>query len=112
MTLWLFFAAAAGVAANDPPVMSFQPGWITADDYPPQSVMRGEQGLVTVEWDIGIDGKIHNCTTYRSTGYPTLDNWTCVLLTRRGRYAPALDQFGKPVVQHARGSFRWILPRE
>ena len=109
MTLWLFLAAAAGVASNDPPIMSFQHSWITNDDYPPESVRKGEQGLVTVEWDIGADGTIHNCTTYQSSGYPRLDQWTCILLTRRGRYVPAKDQYGNPIVQHARGSFRWML---
>jgi protein TonB len=74
--------------------------WVTSDDCPPSAQREGRQG------------KIENCSITQSSGSPDLDETACRLVTRRGKYAPALDQYGKPMRVTQSLRFRWQLPQE
>ena len=87
--------------------------WVTTDDYPPSSIRNQEQGTSGLTFDINEQGRIENCRVTSSSGSSTLDDTACRLVTRRGRYSPALDQAGNPT----RGGtktlrFTWRLPEE
>jgi protein TonB len=69
----------------------------TADDYPVEAQIRGEEGTVQAELTIDQRGRVIGCSVLRSSGYPSLDNATCSILRRRARFTPARDASGDAV---------------
>lgn len=84
--------------------------WITQDDYPPGALRREESGTTAVSWEINSQGRVQNCKVTSSSGSPELDNTVCRLLERRGRYSPAMDASGNPIVSRASRRVVWQLP--
>lgn len=84
--------------------------WVTNDDYPPAAIRSGDQGSVGVSFSINAQGRIENCQVTSSSGSSLLDRTTCQLVTRRGRYSPAVDAAGNPTTSRASLRFRWVLP--
>lgn len=80
------------------------------DDYPAEALLKSEQGTVTILWEIGIDGRAHNCKVVVSSGSPSLDEASCISVTSRARYRPAVDKDGKPMVTHETRRVDWQLP--
>ena len=95
---------AAGVKGN--------PGsWVTNDAYPPSSVRDQEQGISGLTFEVNAQGRIENCRVSSSSGSATLDRTACSLVTRRGRYSPALNAAGQPVPGGTKTlRFTWKLP--
>lgn len=81
--------------------------WVTNDDYPAASVSAREQGSVDVRLDIDATGDIAACTVLRSSKFPRLDQRTCEVLRKRGRYEPARLADGTPTASLAFLRFRW-----
>lgn len=107
----------AATPAPAPPVISQaaaakgNPGsWVSSDDYPPAALREERQGRVTIAFTINEQGRIENCRVTSSSGSPDLDEATCRLVTRRGRYSPAKDTAGNPIRQNASLPFRWVIP--
>lgn len=84
--------------------------WVTNEDYPPAAIRSGDQGSVGVSFTINGEGRVENCQVTASSGSALLDRTTCQLVTRRGRYSPALDAAGNPINQRQSLRFRWVLP--
>lgn len=91
-----------------PPV--HRSGTIMSDDYPEAAIRAHEEGSVTAEMTVGADGRVTHCRVLRSSGSAVLDSTTCVLVTRRFRFSPALDDRGRPVTGTATRTVRWELP--
>jgi len=85
---------------------------ITSDDYPSSSQRNGEEGVTSIAYDIGVDGRISNCRVTGSSGSATLDETTCTLSTRRARYKPAQDAAGNPIPSHGTRRIRWQIPKD
>jgi protein TonB len=85
-------------------------GWVTPDDYPPQTLREGVTGTVGISVAIGIDGRVTACEVTRSSGNAQLDDATCRLYARRARFRPALDNEGKAVATRFSDRIRWQLP--
>ncbi|PTQ13001.1 energy transducer TonB [Sphingomonas oleivorans] len=87
--------------------------WVTTDDYPPSAIRNEEQGTVGLTFEVNAQGRIENCRISSSSGSSTLDDAACRLVTRRGRYSPALDQSGNPIPGGTKTlRFTWRLPTE
>ncbi|RHW17909.1 energy transducer TonB [Sphingomonas gilva] len=71
--------------------------WFPLDDYPPDAQRRGEEGTVRVRLSIDTRGRVSDCTVTSSSGSSSLDEKTCQLARRRGRFQPALDAAGNPI---------------
>jgi len=71
--------------------------WVTNDDYPPAALRAGDQGSVGIAFQVNAQGRIEGCTVTSGSGSSALDQATCRLVTRRGRYSPALDAAGNPI---------------
>ncbi len=71
--------------------------WFPPDTYPPASVRAGEEGRVFVRLSIDKQGSVTDCVVQRSSGFPRLDNATCVLARRSALFTPATDRKGRPV---------------
>lgn len=69
---------------------------LTQPDYPLASIRADEQGTVTLELLVGLDGRVLDARIVGSSGYPRLDAAARTEATRRWRLEPAtLD--GRPV---------------
>ena len=84
--------------------------WYRVSDYPDASARAGEQGYVTIAFDIGVDGRMSNCTVIRSSGYKRLDDVPCKVLPRRARFAPATDGSGSPIPTKGTTSMSFWTP--
>lgn len=85
--------------------------WVTTDDYPSSSIRNEEQGTTGLTFEVDPAGKVINCRVTSSSGSATLDDTACRLVTRRGRYTPALDQAGNPTGGGTKTlRFTWRLP--
>lgn len=100
-----------------PPVISKQANakgnaasWVSSDDYPSASLRNEEQGNVAIAFEIDTQGKVQNCRVTKSSGFPALDDATCKLVTRRGKYSPALDASGSPIASSGNLRFSWRIP--
>ncbi|WP_341850183.1 energy transducer TonB [Sphingomonas natans] len=85
--------------------------WVTSDDYPPAALREEREGVTKVTWQINEQGRIENCSVVASSGSPDLDETACRVLTRRGRYSPAMDQSGKPMRTSQSRTIRWQIPK-
>ncbi|HWI85130.1 MAG TPA: TonB family protein [Sphingomonas sp.] len=86
--------------------------WVTTDDYPPAALREEREGRVVIAWTINEAGRVENCRVTSSSGSPDLDEASCRLVTRRGRYSPAKDQSGNPIKSSDSRPFRWVIPKE
>lgn len=80
------------------------------DDYPDEAIRHEEQGAVGFRLTVGADGRAADCTIVESSGFRSLDNATCRILTSRLRAKPARDRNGKPVPDTMSGRIKWVLP--
>jgi len=83
--------------------------WITQDDYPPRAQRDEAEGTTSIAWDINEQGRVENCRVTASSGNSDLDEASCSLITRRGRYTPALDQAGQPIRTSDKRRVTWKL---
>lgn len=79
------------------------------DDYPPESVRRGEQGSAIVLWTISKKGAVKDCRVMASSGSAALDNASCHVVTKRFHYSPALDADRQPIESHDSMRVNWTL---
>ncbi|MBY9061752.1 TonB family protein [Sphingomonas yunnanensis] len=85
--------------------------WISTEDYPPSSIRAGEQGVVSIALQVDAAGKVKACNVTATSGHDALDQATCRLYQRRGRFTAALDDTGTPVAATYTDRVRWVLPR-
>src|SRR3546814_8614945 len=71
--------------------------WITTDDYPGSAQRAGEEGTTGIRVQVNADGRVESCTVTQSSGSSTLDDATCRLYSRRGRFTPAKDTEGNAI---------------
>lgn len=81
----------------------------SADDYPVDAQMRGEQGTVGVRIQIDPEGKVSGCDVVQSSGSQSLDTTTCKILQERARFSPARDENGTPVSDTYSQRITWVL---
>jgi len=70
--------------------------WFTDLDYPAEAKRAGAQGTVSVALDIDTSGHVAACRVTASSGSASLDQTTCWLVTRRGRFTVQTDASGAP----------------
>jgi len=112
-------APPAPPAPPPPPVVSKaaeargNPGnWFRNDtDYPSEAIRNEEQGTVGIAFDVNAEGRVENCRVTQSANSRSLDQTTCDLATRRGRYTPAKDAAGNPIKQSKTLRVTWRLDR-
>lgn len=85
--------------------------WVTADDYPTQSLRSEDQGTVSFRLTVDKQGRATGCEITGSSGYSLLDETTCSLMMRRSRFYPALDDAGDPVGGTWASRIRWQVPQ-
>lgn len=84
--------------------------WVTNNDYRTSWINRGFEGSASFTLMIDARGRVSGCTITRSTGHSALDDATCSLLERRGRFDPAKDSSGNATSGTFRSSITWTIP--
>lgn len=74
------------------------------DDYPAPALRMKHEGNVRYHAEYGPDGRLINCTITKSSGYPELDEKTC-LLVKRSSYVQPQGQPSKD------GAIDWRLSK-
>lgn len=87
-------------------------GWYSTDDYPAAALRAEAAGRVVAKLTIGTDGRVSGCTVTSGSGNSDLDNATCRVAMRRGRYTPAKDENGNPLPSSDTISIRWEVPKD
>lgn len=82
---------------------------LITQNYPAESLARGEQGVVGFAVELDRDANIDSCVVTKSSGYPRLDDATCDLLVRFAHFPPA-ETAGKRVATTRTGQLEWMLP--
>ncbi|OQW72334.1 MAG: hypothetical protein BVN33_12590 [Proteobacteria bacterium ST_bin13] len=115
MALLIGLAVSVAAAAEESPhdfggAIPLSPeGWFSQDDYPPQAKANRKIGLVRFQFDINMTGRVEHCTITLSSGSPDLDQQTCRLLARRGRFKPPVNEQGEPIATKGRSQVLWRL---
>ncbi|MGJ3649973.1 energy transducer TonB [Sphingomonas sp. GlSt437] len=87
--------------------------WFSQDYYPPAAKKASIEGRVGVLLSIGADGRVSGCRVVSSSGNQDLDDTTCRLAQRFGRFRPAQDDAGNPIASELRlPPVRWQLKDE
>ncbi len=93
------------------PVPQGNPGaWATTNDYPPTALQNELEGTTGFSLTVGPDGRVTACDIMSSSGSPELDQATCLNVTRRARFDPALDFASKPISGRYQNRVRWQIP--
>jgi periplasmic protein TonB len=89
-----------------------QPGnWANSNDYPSRALREEKEGVTRFRVTVSADGRVTSCDVTGSSGSPELDSTTCSLITRRGRFNPAMED-GSPTTGSWSSSVRWQIPKE
>jgi protein TonB len=86
--------------ATAPVPLASPAGWT---DYPMQALRMGEQGTVGFEVTVGPDGRVTDCHIVQTSASAILDAEVCRQISTRGRFRPATDNSGSPVIGSYRG---------
>lgn len=86
-------------------------GDIDNSDYPANLGNAGIGGRVSVQIEVGTDGRVTGCRIARSSGNAELDSLTCRLIEQRYRFRPSTDRYGRPVPDEVDVDQDWIPPR-
>ncbi len=84
--------------------------WVSTADYPTAALRANEQGVTGFSVIVNAAGRVKACRITSSSGSPWLDATTCMLVTRRARFAPAVDKRNKPIEGMYSNRVRWVLP--
>ena len=83
---------------------------IQNEDYPHEAIRANASGEPEVLLKIDEKGRPSNCRVLRSSGHMSLDEATCAIPQRRGRFAPARDGAGQAIAAPYIYRIRWIMP--
>lgn len=83
--------------------------WASTEDYPSRALRDEREGTTGIRVTVSPQGRVTNCQVTRSSGHADLDETTCSLITRRGRFTPA-ERDGQPVEGQWTTSIRWQIP--
>jgi len=87
--------------------------WFTDDDYPADAKRAGASGRVSVLLSIDTSGKVAGCRVTASSGNSSLDDATCRLAQRRGRFTVQKDTEGNAQpYSYTLPGIRWTLKDE
>ena len=80
--------------------------WVSQADYP-LSLKGGETGTTGFRLTVGADGRPTTCQITASSGFPVMDERTCMVMMRRARFDPATDDKGQPTSGSYASRIRW-----
>ena len=103
-------AAGPGAEGQDMIIRAARNGEFIASHYPAGALKRGEQGRVAFRIVLETDGSLGTCDITESSGFARLDQETCEILLRYGRFQPVHNEEGRAVRKAQDGFMVWRLP--
>ena len=80
-----------------------------SQDYPPDAMQANASGRTVVRYAVDETGHPSDCVVLKQSGTPSLDQRTCSVLMRRGRFKPALDANDKPMRSLMVTGVGWLM---
>ena len=90
------------------PIMSLE-GMIRTEDYPGLAVRRMQMGTSGIMLLIDESGAVKDCTLTEASGVAVLDSTTCLIISRRAKFQPAIGLDGKPAKSAFTQTITWRL---
>lgn len=84
--------------------------FFTPNDYPDQALRQNSQGTAGVRFWVDKAGRPRDCKAIQSSGNKILDNRTCAVIVKRGRFEPARMANGQPTESIGFLRIRWEIP--
>lgn len=81
--------------------------WLNPNDYPTGALSGGHNGIVQFRLDVDEQGKVTGCYVLARTSPDDFADLTCRMLSRRGKFEPALDAGGKPMRSYFVSKVSW-----
>ena len=85
--------------------------WVGPRDYPSRALRQDREGTTRIRVTYGVDGRATSCDVVSSSGHGDLDDKTCKLIMRRGRFLPGTDRNGNPSGGTWSAPVRWEIPK-
>ena len=101
---------AAGTVRAKPRTSSA--GWVSPGDYPWTTLLSEKSGASIALLSVSPAGKVTKCRIVVSSKITALDDATCRALTAHGKFFPALNAAGQPIVGYAIERILWLIPEE
>lgn len=84
--------------------------FFSSSDYPIEALRNNQSGIVGVLLWIETDGGVSTCEVIEPIDVPILQQTTCNIFRRRGRFTPAKDAAGKAIRAPMTARIKWQLP--
>lgn len=84
--------------------------WVTNDDYPTESIVNNEFGIVAFKLHVDTAGKPVRCNIMVTSGFRRLDEATCAFMGTRAKFKPARNENGVPIPATYTKEFSWLIP--
>lgn len=81
--------------------------WIQSEDFPQKALWAGHNGLIHFRLDVDEAGKVFRCRVLFRTAPDDFADRSCLILSQRAKFSPALDTKGSPVKSYYIGRIRW-----
>jgi TonB family protein len=86
--------------------------WANSNDYPPRALRGEQEGTTAFRVIVNANGRVTHCEVRSSSGWPSLDQETCRMITRRARFNPATNSRGDRVEGAWSSAVRWQIPKD
>lgn len=87
-------------------------GDIQFQNYPLESLKRGEEGTVGIKVRLDRRGRLLSCAVSKSSGFAALDTASCDMLIANARMQPFLNADGRRIEKESDGQVVWKLPED
>jgi TonB family protein len=107
---WGMDRSAVNSIAVFPKAIGGAVSFFTVNDYPDQALRQNAQGTAGVRFWVDKQGRPRDCNAVQSSGSKILDNRTCAVIVKRGRFDPARTASGEPIESIGFLRIRWVIP--
>jgi hypothetical protein len=80
-----------------------------SEDYPAQAISQEDSGTTSIVLLIDEKGAIQDCMMDGTSGIPTLDAMSCIVVRKRAKFEPAIGADGKPARSSYMQRIRWMM---
>lgn len=106
---WGYDAAVISKLTKGPVLGDFDGDVLTSSDYPRSALAKGQSGRITFRLDVDASGKATGCHVLYRVADDEFAKVTCMLILKRVKLTPALDEFGKPTKSYYIRTINWLM---
>ena len=106
---WNIEPALSSALREPPAPLKPLPKAFSTDDYPAEAVNNNQSGTAGIVMLVDEKGQLADCMLDETSGVPTLDAMTCIIIKQRVKFRPAVGSDGKPVRAALTTRIRWEM---